>query len=58
MKRITVTHAALDSAVQMLQDHIDEAPNEETKQGVIALGEALSALYYGNSGNSLTIVTP
>jgi hypothetical protein len=55
MTRITTNAAALTSAVQMLQDHIEEAPNDETKAGVIALGEALDKLYYGNAGNMLTI---
>lgn len=55
MMKVQVSTAALDSAIQMLQDHIEEAPNAETRAGVIALGEALSRLYYGNHGNVLAL---
>jgi hypothetical protein len=52
-----ITAAGIMSAVEMLQEHIEEAPNAETRDEVIKLGELLNrvAMQFGSTEKRLEI---
>lgn len=51
-RKITTTAAVLSSVVEMLQDHIGEAPNIGTMDGIQALGDALNAIAVTQGGST------
>lgn len=51
-RRVITTSAVLSSIVEMLQEHIEEAPNAGIQDGIIAIGDALNAIAVANGGST------